>query len=293
MTQKKEDHKDIVIVRRFAAPRELVFRCWTDPEQVQGWFAPFGYTVTRSELDARVGGRWKVEYRSDAGATYTEHGEFRRVSAPESLQFTLTQVDGKESGPQTTVTVTFTQLGEETQMTFHQTGFGNAKHRDGNAEGWTECFQQLHAIVGKQQDNRAERELHALFSAWFDASTRKDLDASMAPIASDIVSYEHDAPLQFVGAAAVREVCKRGFELTEGNFRWDVPDLQIIVRGDIAVTWGVNRMREEGKQDDSAVSYSRGTRIFQKIAGQWKLIHQHVSFPYDPETGSVVTDSRP
>jgi ketosteroid isomerase-like protein len=40
-------------------------------------------------------------------------------------------------------------------------------------------------------------------------------------------------------------------------------------------------------------AWSRGTRVFRKTDGQWKLIHQHVSFPYDPETGAVKTDLRP
>src|SRR5262245_41594919 len=90
----------------------------------------------------------------------------------------------------------------------------------------------------------AEQELRALFAEWFEASQAKDIDGSMAPIAANVVSYEHDAPLQYVGADGVREVCLAGFDAA-GDFRWDIPDLKIIVRGDLAVTWGLNRMRFE------------------------------------------------
>jgi hypothetical protein len=59
------------------------------------------------------------------------------------------------------------------------------------------------------------------------------------------------------------------------EFRWDVPGMEIIVRGDIAVT---------GAEPDGGVGrrlsemWSRGTRIFQRIDGASKMIHQHVSF---------------
>lgn len=133
-----------------------------------------------------------------------------------------------------------------------------------------------------------EDEIRALHAAWFKASETKDLDASMAPIADDVVSYEHEMPLQYRGVAALRETCRAGFEKSAGELRWDIPDLEIIVRGDLAVTWGLNRMwnREPGKP--AYLLWSRGTRIFQRRDGRWQLIHQHVSFPYDQETGRAV-----
>lgn len=140
---------------------------------------------------------------------------------------------------------------------------------------------------------QAEQEIRDLFAAWFDASSRKDLDASMAPIAENIVSYEHEAPLQYRSVDDIRAVCARGFEAMPGQFRWDIPDLHVIVRGDIAVTWGLNRMRAEQPDRPAFESFSRGTRVFQKVDGRWRMIHQHVSFPYDPATGNVKSDLRP
>jgi len=136
----------------------------------------------------------------------------------------------------------------------------------------------------------AEREIREEFEQWFDEAAAKDTDAVMSHIASDAVSYEHEAPLQYVGADAIREVCQRGFDAQKDNFRWDVPDLQVIVRDDIAVTWGLNDMRSVDSVGQKMESTSRGTRIFRKIDGEWKMIHQHVSFPFDPKTGAVRTD---
>jgi ketosteroid isomerase-like protein len=145
-------------------------------------------------------------------------------------------------------------------MTFTQTGFPSEAMRDDVAEGWGECFAKLDILL--------------LFREWFRDAAAKDLDAVMDKIADDVVSYEHNEPLEYVGAAAVREVCRAGFEFQGGDFRWDIPDLKVIVSGDIAVAWGLNHMRS-----DTYDAWSRGTRIFQRIDGRWKMIHQHVSFP--------------
>lgn len=134
----------------------------------------------------------------------------------------------------------------------------------------------------------AEDEIRALHTAWFEASERKDLDASMAPIADDVVSYEHEMPLQYRGVDALRETCRAGFEKSATELRWDIPDLQIVVRGDIAVTWGLNRMRNREPGKPAYELWSRGTRIFQRRDGRWQMIHQHVSFPYDQQTGRAV-----
>lgn len=142
-------------------------------------------------------------------------------------------------------------------------------------------------------ERQSTREIEQLFGAWFDASAAKDTDAVMRPIADDVVSYEHNAPLQYVGVDAVRAVCQEGFDYMEGEFRWDIPDLQVIVRGDIAVTWGLNHMRATKPGGGHIEQWSRGTRIFQRIEGCWKMIHQHVSFPYDPATGQAVTNHAP
>jgi ketosteroid isomerase-like protein len=115
----------------------------------------------------------------------------------------------------------------------------------------------------------------------------------IARIARDAVSYEHVAPLRYVGVDAIRDLCQRGFDAQFEDFRWDMPDLQVIVRDDIAVTWGLNDMRSEEPGGQKMESWSRGTRVFQKIDGEWKMIHQHVSYPYDPETGQAVTDLKP
>jgi len=145
-----------------------------------------------------------------------------------------------------------------------------------------------------RDDNRqAEQAIRRLHDEWFDASAAKDLDRSMAPIAASIVSYEHSSPLQFDDIALIREECRRGFELAGDDFRWTVPALDVVVDGDLAVTWGLNRMSDRRPDGTEDVTWSRGTRVFQRSGGCWLMIHQHVSFPIDPTTGLAATELTP
>jgi uncharacterized protein (TIGR02246 family) len=154
-----------------------------------------------------------------------------------------------------------------------------------------------HSFADTDDENdangRSEREVRAVHQHWFDRTAAKDLDGLMTHIAEDIVSYEHIEPVQFIGLENVREACKRGLDASSGAVGWDVPYLKIVVRDDLAVAWGLNRMQAEQADGHMVDSWSRGTRVFEKRAGDWLMIHQHVSFPYDPETGQAKMDLRP
>ena len=130
--------------------------------------------------------------------------------------------------------------------------------------------------------------VRAVHERWFAATAAKDLDGIMESIAPDVVSYEHEAPLAYVGADAVREVCRLGLEASTGTVTLDVPDLTVLTDGDLAVAWGLNRVVVDG-----AETWSRGTRVFRQVRGEWVMSHQQVSFPYDPATGKAATDLRP
>jgi uncharacterized protein YndB with AHSA1/START domain len=148
MSAAKDDGRSeglsIELTREFAAPRELVFRNWTDAGKMQGWFAPDGHTVTEAEADARPGGHWRIAFASAAGELHVESGEFLEIEAPHRLVLTLTQSDaaGRE-GQKTRITVTLTEAEGRTRMHFVQTGYTSAAARDGNREGWSECFAKL------------------------------------------------------------------------------------------------------------------------------------------------------
>ncbi|MFD3704459.1 YybH family protein [Nocardia sp. NPDC058658] len=151
-----------------------------------------------------------------------------------------------------------------------------------------------HSFPDTTADPTADvEEIRALHQRWFAATAQKDLDSLMVEIADDVESYEHDAPLRYTGVDNVREVCRRGLESAPGRVTWDVPEMHVQVRGDLAVVWGLNFMTAEDANGHLDRSWSRGTRVFRRRGGRWVLVHQHVSYPYDSATGMAVTDLVP
>lgn len=124
----------------------------------------------------------------------------------------------------------------------------------------------------------AESQVRAVHERWSERTAAKDLDGLMADIAPDIVSYEHTGPLQYVGVDEVREVCRRGLESGGDRVGFDTPDPAVRVSGDLAVSWGIDRIVADG-----AGFRSRGTRVFERRDGGWRMVHQHLSVPAPDE----------
>ena len=136
--------RELVITRLIDAPRELVFRAWTESAQLAKWFGPKDYPAISAEADARQGGRWRAALRgTEDGRLLTLGGTFREVVPPDRLVFTFAWDEEGERGLETVVTVTFAEQGRKTLMTFRQTPFQSAGERDGHRGGWTSAFERL------------------------------------------------------------------------------------------------------------------------------------------------------
>jgi uncharacterized protein YndB with AHSA1/START domain len=83
------------ISRVFDAPRELVFKAWIDPKRMAQWWGPRGFTNPICELDARVGGAWRIVMRSPAGIEYPCGGVYREIVEPVRLVFTNIATDNQ------------------------------------------------------------------------------------------------------------------------------------------------------------------------------------------------------
>jgi uncharacterized protein YndB with AHSA1/START domain len=132
--------------RGFAAPRQRVFRAWTDPAEIGRWFAPTDQHTTRViALDVRVGGRYRIEMVSPSGNVYAVVGTFREVRPPERLVFTWTW-EGKDMG-ETLVTLDFHDRGGATDLVLTHERFPTPELRDEHGTGWAGCLNRLAALV--------------------------------------------------------------------------------------------------------------------------------------------------
>jgi uncharacterized protein YndB with AHSA1/START domain len=78
--------REIVLSRVIAAPRNLVFKAWTDPQHLPYWFGPAGFKVETQEIDIRVGGRWRFVFVAPDGTRYDNRMVFLKIEAPHLLE---------------------------------------------------------------------------------------------------------------------------------------------------------------------------------------------------------------
>ena len=142
------DNLELVITRVFDAPRERLWKAWTDPEDMKQWSAPKGFTVPVSEGELKPGGHWKAVMVKPDGTPLPLGGVYREINPPERLVFTHAWFDENDKpGPETVCTVVLKELGSKTEMTFRQTGFTSGDSREGHEGGWTECFEKLEDLL--------------------------------------------------------------------------------------------------------------------------------------------------
>ena len=100
--------RTLTIVRNFDAPRELVFKAWSQPEHLVRWWAPKGFTTPSCEMEFRPGGSYRSVIRSPEGKEHRMRGVYHEVVPPERLVMTFAWEDeAGQPGHETLITVTF------------------------------------------------------------------------------------------------------------------------------------------------------------------------------------------
>jgi uncharacterized protein YndB with AHSA1/START domain len=140
---------EVVMTRVFDAPRELVFRAFTDPALIAQWWGPANQATRFDQQDLRPGGQWRYVKIAPDGTEYVFHGEFREVVPPERLVNTFAIV-GMPGEPQLQI---FDFMEEEgrTTMTF-TTRFATTEERDrtlnyGMEAGAAASYDRLAALL--------------------------------------------------------------------------------------------------------------------------------------------------
>ena len=130
--------------RSYPAPREELYRAWTDPQALEHWFAPDPEFVTKVPiLELRPGGRYRVEM-TKGGATHVAVGRYQEVRPPERLVFTWKwETDPDRGTEDTIVTVEFLDRGQSTEVILTHEKFPTAAARDDHGKGWTGCLEML------------------------------------------------------------------------------------------------------------------------------------------------------
>lgn len=115
------EQRELVITRRFKAPRSLVWRTFEDPYLLAQWWGPEHFTSTISKLEFRAGGEWHVTMRAPDGTERPVRYQFIEIVAPERIIYRpvrATEAIRRDNPPPTYLaTLTFEALGDETVFT--------------------------------------------------------------------------------------------------------------------------------------------------------------------------------
>jgi uncharacterized protein YndB with AHSA1/START domain len=162
VSPKVEATHELHITRVFDAPRELVWKVWTDPEHMKNWAGPRQFFAMDVENDRRPGGKWRLRLHSDGfdigdgqlrELNLWQGGVNREVVEPERLVYTFQWEDnpGLSANVEMVVTVTFEENDGKTTMNFRQAFFVTAADRDGHVRGWNSSFDKLGDYLREEQ----------------------------------------------------------------------------------------------------------------------------------------------
>jgi uncharacterized protein YndB with AHSA1/START domain len=133
----------LTLKRRLKATPAQVFSAWTDPQKIVDWFGPRETAAgsVAAEMDVRVGGRYRIRFRTTDGEKHEVGGTYREVVPDRRLQFTWVWHSTPER--ESLVTVTMVRDGDGTMLTLHHEQFFDEKARDGHSRGWTGTLEKL------------------------------------------------------------------------------------------------------------------------------------------------------
>jgi len=154
--------RELVITRVFDAPRELVWKAWTEPERLMRWWGPKNFTAPVIKIDLRVGGKYLYCMRSDSGPEAWQKGlwstgVYKEIVPLEKIVCTDCFADEHGNVVSATyygmnadmpvemlVTVTFEDYkGNKTKMTLTHVGIPAGEDSKGANQGWNESFDKL------------------------------------------------------------------------------------------------------------------------------------------------------
>ncbi|MFZ5781370.1 MAG: SRPBCC family protein [Pseudomonadota bacterium] len=147
--------RELVLTRLIDAPREKLYRAWTEPELLKQWFAPKPWRTPVVELDVRPGGSILFVMRGPDGQEMPNRGVYLDVVPNERLVTTDAYVKAWEPSdkPFMTLTVTFETEGGKTRYTARVAHWSvadrEAHEKMGFHEGWGICADQLAALAAR------------------------------------------------------------------------------------------------------------------------------------------------
>ena len=138
-----------------------------------------------------------------------------------------------------------------------------------------------------------EAEIRVVLAAIAEAVRERDVDAMLAHCAPELASFDLVPPLKHEGPDAISRIWANTFASFEGQVEFDQHYLELFVGDEVAFARSLNRFGGTQRGGAPSISWLCATLGLKKISGRWKLIHQHVSVPYDMDSGKALLGLEP
>ena len=127
------------------------------------------------------------------------------------------------------------------------------------------------------------------------ATARGDVAAMIAPYAADAVIYDLPPPLEARGEALADTSGLEAWIATwDGPVTTELSDPTVLVEGDLAVVFGLSRMRGDQKGEGPLDAWNRRTVVLRRAEGAWRIVHEHSSYPMEMDgSGRAATNLKP
>ncbi len=163
----RKDRNELEITRVIDAPRGLVWKAWTEPDQFVKWWGPKGFTAPVSKIDLRVGGKYLSCMRSPDGQEYWSTGVYREIVPLQKIVCTDSFADREgnivpasqyglsgEWPLQLQVTVTFEEVDGKTRMTLRHEGLPSGLMSEQTEAGWNQSFDKLSELLTSSRSGK-------------------------------------------------------------------------------------------------------------------------------------------
>jgi uncharacterized protein YndB with AHSA1/START domain len=123
--------QEIIVIREFDAPRELVFKAWTTASLYSQWIGPRDHSTIVERMDAKSGGSWRYVQTDPAGGKHTFHGFYHEVARPERVVDTFEYDNLPEKGHAVFEAINFDELPDTRTLVTERVVFLSVADRDG------------------------------------------------------------------------------------------------------------------------------------------------------------------
>jgi uncharacterized protein YndB with AHSA1/START domain len=141
------DALTLEMTRVLPAVQPVVFRFFSEADELARWWGPNGFRTPNLEFDPRVGERYRIEMHPPDADRFFLTGEFREVDPPARLAYTFVWENPNPDDVENLVTLSFRDLGESTEVAFEQGPFKTEARRALHRDGWTDGFDKLERLV--------------------------------------------------------------------------------------------------------------------------------------------------